>query len=189
MSPRRSSALTVLRLADRGRISSLSFNRRRTGLPPSESVSSWYPSWMCESRSCSVSVSFGRRLAVFFFTLFTSIGAEVSFPILPVEAPGKRLGSKPHTAATAETTDDSRANRRVSGWQPRGRQRSAASCPALRRCAPAARLLQWSDQRPSDTISNRRAQRSIRSDIRYCSVLSDWSPASRPARADSSELI
>jgi hypothetical protein len=63
MSPRRSIALMVLRLADRGRISSLSFNRRRTGLPPSESVSSWYPSWRCESSSCSASVSFGRRLA------------------------------------------------------------------------------------------------------------------------------
>jgi hypothetical protein len=66
MSPRCSIALMVLRLADRGRSSSLSFNRRRTGLPPSESVSSWYPSWMCESRSCSVSVSFGRRPVGFF---------------------------------------------------------------------------------------------------------------------------
>jgi hypothetical protein len=37
-------ALMVLRLADRGRISSFSFNRRRIGLPPSESVSSRYPS-------------------------------------------------------------------------------------------------------------------------------------------------
>jgi hypothetical protein len=67
MSPRCSIALMVLRLAERGRISSSSFNRRSTGLPPSESVSSWNPSWMCESRSCSVSVSFGRRLAAFFF--------------------------------------------------------------------------------------------------------------------------
>ena len=67
--PRGSIALMVLRLADRGRISSLSFNRRRTGLPPSGSVSSWYPSWMCASRSCSVSVSFGRRLAAFFYAI------------------------------------------------------------------------------------------------------------------------
>src|ERR1700691_6558217 len=69
MSPRRSIALMVLRLADSGRISSLSFNRRRTGLPPSEAVSSWYPSWMCESRSCSVSVSLDGRLAAFFFAI------------------------------------------------------------------------------------------------------------------------
>ncbi|MGC1475128.1 MAG: hypothetical protein WA804_04740, partial [Terriglobales bacterium] len=41
MSPRRSIALMELRLADGGRISSLSFNRRRIGLPPSKSVSSW----------------------------------------------------------------------------------------------------------------------------------------------------
>ena len=33
VSPRCSIALIVFRLADRGRISSLSFNRRRTGLP------------------------------------------------------------------------------------------------------------------------------------------------------------
>jgi hypothetical protein len=32
-------------------------------LPPSESVSSWYPSCMCDRRSCSTSVSFGRGLA------------------------------------------------------------------------------------------------------------------------------
>src|ERR1039457_7481807 len=69
MSPRRSIALMVLRLADRGRISSLFFKRRRTGLPRSESVSSWYPSWMCESRACSVSVSFGETLGVFFFAM------------------------------------------------------------------------------------------------------------------------
>src|ERR1043166_1199871 len=66
MSPCCSSALMVLRLADRGRICSLSFNRLRTGLPPSESVSSWYPSRMCDRRSCSVSVSFGGGLAAFF---------------------------------------------------------------------------------------------------------------------------
>jgi hypothetical protein len=36
MSPRCSIALIVLRLADRGRTPSSSFDRRRTGLPPSE---------------------------------------------------------------------------------------------------------------------------------------------------------
>ena len=77
MSPRCSNALMVLRLADSGRISSLSFNRRRTGLPPSESVSSWYPSWMCESRSCSVSVSFGETLGVFFFAILHVHSREV----------------------------------------------------------------------------------------------------------------
>jgi hypothetical protein len=57
MSPRRSMALTVLRVADRGRKSSLFFNLRRTGLTASKSVSSWYPSSMCESKSCSVSTA------------------------------------------------------------------------------------------------------------------------------------
>jgi hypothetical protein len=66
-----------------GPIPSLSFNRRRTGLPPGESVSSWYPSWMCDRRSCSTSVSFGRSLADFFFTISSRLlaGALVlSFP-------------------------------------------------------------------------------------------------------------
>ena len=47
----------------------LSFDRRRTGLLPSESVSSSYPSWICDRRSCSTSVSFGGRLAAFFFAI------------------------------------------------------------------------------------------------------------------------
>jgi hypothetical protein len=44
ISPCFSIALMVLRFADGGRTCSLSFIRRSTGLPPSESVSSWYPS-------------------------------------------------------------------------------------------------------------------------------------------------
>jgi hypothetical protein len=44
MSPRCSIALMVLRLADRGRISSSSFNRRRIGLPPSVSIGEVRPS-------------------------------------------------------------------------------------------------------------------------------------------------
>jgi hypothetical protein len=103
MSPRCSVALMVLRLADRGRISSLSFNRRRTGLAPSESVSSWYPFWMCESRSCSVSVSFGRRPAGFFFAIFYVHRRRVSSPPRPVGALGTRLGNRRHIAARAET--------------------------------------------------------------------------------------
>jgi hypothetical protein len=41
--PRSSRAFTVLRLADAGRTTSSSFKRRKTGSPPSESVSSLYP--------------------------------------------------------------------------------------------------------------------------------------------------
>jgi hypothetical protein len=69
--------LEVLRLAERGRISSLSFKYRRTGLPPSESVSSWYPCWMCENRSRSVLVSFGRGLAAFFFAISHVLSQKV----------------------------------------------------------------------------------------------------------------
>jgi hypothetical protein len=39
-------------------------------LPKSESVSSWCPSWMCESRSCSMSESLGGTLAAFFFAIY-----------------------------------------------------------------------------------------------------------------------
>src|SRR6266498_3171972 len=67
--PRSSRAFTVLRLADAGRITSSSFKRRKTGLPPSESVSSWYPCSMCQTRSCSVSVSLGRSAPAFFFAV------------------------------------------------------------------------------------------------------------------------
>src|SRR5579864_1952667 len=121
MSPRCSSALIVLRLADRGRISSLSFDRRRTGLLPSESVSSWYPSWMCDRRSCSTSVSFGGRLAVFFFAIFHSIRDEVSCPIPLIEALGTRFGSTRHTAARAGTKGCARAFRHAFDWQQRCR--------------------------------------------------------------------
>jgi len=149
MSPRRSIPLIVLRLADRGRISSLSFNRRRTGLPPSESVSSSYPSWMCESKSCSASVSFGGRLAAFFFAILHVHLRRSSSPIPLFEAVGTRLGNRRHTAATAETTGCWRACHRAFHSQPRGRLRSAVSCRAPRRCAPAARFQQCSVLRPS----------------------------------------
>ena len=58
-------ALTVLAFADKGRINSPSFDLRRTGFLPSESVSSWYPSWICDSRSCSVSVYFRQETSSF----------------------------------------------------------------------------------------------------------------------------
>src|ERR1035438_3776189 len=130
MSPRCSIALTVLRLADRGRISSLSFTRRRTGLPPSESVSSWYPSWMCESRSCSISVSFGGRLAVFFFAISHVHSREVS-PSRPVEPLETLLGNKSHTAATTETTGYAPAFHRAFDWQQRCGLRSVAEYPVF----------------------------------------------------------
>jgi hypothetical protein len=41
---------------------------------------SWYPSLMCESRSCSVSVSFGARSAVFFFAILSSSDAMIYDP-------------------------------------------------------------------------------------------------------------
>jgi len=91
MSPRRSIALIVLRLAPRGRISSLSFSRRRTGLQPSESVSSWYPSWMCESRSCSVSVSFCPRSAAFFFTIYHAHSPEGQLSVSPNRRTGRSV--------------------------------------------------------------------------------------------------
>src|SRR6266513_1633220 len=67
--PRFSRAFTVLRLADAGRTPSSSFKRRKTGSPPSESVSSWYPCSMCQIKSCSASVSFGRTTAACFFAI------------------------------------------------------------------------------------------------------------------------
>src|SRR5437899_938835 len=44
---------------------------------------SWYTSWLCDRRSCSTLVSFGRSLADFFFTISSRLlaGALVlSFP-------------------------------------------------------------------------------------------------------------
>lgn len=68
--PRSCSAFIVLQLAEAGRITSLlSFNCRKTGLPPSESVSSCYPCCRCDSRSGSASVSFGSTLLAFFFAM------------------------------------------------------------------------------------------------------------------------
>jgi hypothetical protein len=57
-------------------------------------------------------------------------------------------GSKPHTAAKAETTGFARACRRAFDSQPRGRSRSAVCCLARRRCALATRFRKWSVQRP-----------------------------------------
>lgn len=74
-------------------------------------------------------------------------------------------GSKHRTAAKAETTGCARASHRAFDSQRRGRSRSAVWCPARRRCALATRFRQWSVQRPSLTISNRRAGRSIRNGI------------------------
>jgi hypothetical protein len=74
-------------------------------------------------------------------------------------------GSKRRTAARAETTGCARASRRAFDSQPRGRSHSAVWCPARRRCALATRFRRWSVQRPSVTISNRKAQRSIRRGI------------------------
>src|ERR1019366_1116240 len=123
MIPRCSSALIVLRLADRGRTSSLSFKRRRIGLPPSESVSSWYPSWMFESRSCSISVSIGRRLAAFFFATSHVHSQKFSSPFRVVEALEILFGSKLHTFAKAETKGYVRASRRAADLQQRCRLR------------------------------------------------------------------
>ena len=75
-----------------------------------------------------------------------------SSPILLVEAQGIRLGNRCHTAATAETTGYWLVAHHAANSQPRGRLRSAVSCPAPRRCAPAARFQQCSVQRPSVTI-------------------------------------
>jgi hypothetical protein len=74
-------------------------------------------------------------------------------------------GSKFHTTAKAETTGCQRATRRAVDSQPRGHSRSSVWCPGRRRCAPATRFRQWSSRRPSLTLSNRNAGRSIRSYI------------------------
>jgi hypothetical protein len=74
--------------------------------------------------------------------------AGSSSPIPLVEALGTRLGNRRHTAATAETKDYARASRRAVDLQPRDRSCSAVSCPAQRKCAPAARFQQWFFRRP-----------------------------------------
>jgi hypothetical protein len=71
-------------------------------------------------------------------------------------------GSKFHTTAKAETTGCQRATRRAVDSQPRGHSRSLACCRGRRTCAPATRFRQWSSRRPSLTLSNRKAGRSIR---------------------------
>lgn len=154
MSPRRSIALMVLRLADRGRISSLSFNRRRTGLPPSESVFNWYPSWMCETRSCSVSVSFGGSLAVFFFAILHADLRRSSSQFPPVGLREIEVGNTRRNAATTGTKGYAPAFHRASDWQPRGRLRSAVGRRVLQTCAPTTGFRQWSARHPSVTISN-----------------------------------
>ena len=88
-----------------------------------------------------------------------------SSPFHPVRALGTRFGNRRHSAAKAETKDCELASHRAFDSQPRGRLRSAVSYRAPRRCAPAARFQQCSVQRPSVTISNRTAGRSIRSGI------------------------
>ena len=136
--------------------------QRRTGLPPSESVSSWYPSWMCESRSCSVSVSFDERLAAFFFAIlhvhygglilyvaksyyweFGAAANSISLPKAKPPAIGLLLivpSIRSRDVATA----------------------LVARCPARRGCALTTRFRQWSVQLPSMTISTRTAVTSIR---------------------------
>src|SRR6266571_3602168 len=87
--PRSSRAFTVLRLADAGRISSPSFNRRRTGLPPRESVSSWYPCSMCQIKSCSASVSFGRTAPAFFLAIVPPPNARKKILVRLVRRSGR----------------------------------------------------------------------------------------------------
>src|SRR5262249_27226224 len=67
--PRCSNAFTVLAFASGGRSISLSLRRRKTGLPPSESVSSWYPFSIWVRRSCSLPVSLAVGIATFFFAI------------------------------------------------------------------------------------------------------------------------
>ena len=78
---------------------------------------------------------------------------------------GTQVGNECRTAARAETKGYARAYRRAFDSQPRDHSGSAVGCPARRKCALAARFQQWSVQRPSVTISNRNAGRSIRSGI------------------------
>ena len=58
-------------------------------------------------------------------------------------------GSKPHTAAKAETTGYAPASRRAVDSPPKCRWRSAVGCPVPRRRALATRSRQWSFRRPS----------------------------------------
>jgi hypothetical protein len=67
-------------------------------------------------------------------------------------------GSKPHTAAKAETTGFARACRRAFDSQPRGRSRSAVWCLARRRCALATRFRKWSVQRPFQYLTDQHAK-------------------------------
>src|SRR5206468_7265159 len=71
--PRSSRAFTVLRLADAGRTTSSSFKRRKTGSPPSESVSSWYPCSMCQIKSCSA----GKLSNEIFVTTPDDVGLNI----------------------------------------------------------------------------------------------------------------
>ena len=61
---------------------------------------------------------------------------------------GKALNFYSLLVAKTETKGYARAFRRAADSLPRYRSGSAASCPALRRCAPVARFPQWSG-RPS----------------------------------------
>ena len=85
------------------------------------------PSWMCDRRSCSPSVSFAETLAApaaFFFAIFhvhSRGGLALRFAL--VEALGTRFGSRPHTVAKAETTGCAQAFRRAFDWQQRCRLR------------------------------------------------------------------
>jgi hypothetical protein len=78
-------------------------------------------------------------------------GVPVSHPILSAsfhippnmgKTSNALSGSKPHSAAKAETTGYARACRRAFDSQPRGRSQSAVWCPARRRRALDARFRQ-----------------------------------------------
>jgi hypothetical protein len=111
--------------------------------------------------------------------------AEASFRCRLAGVWATRFGNRRHSAARGETTGCWPASRRASDSQPRGRSHSAVWCPARRRCALATRFRQWSVQRPSTTISNRKAQRSIRSrrdrdrSCPNCSGFATQQPAAR----------
>ena len=115
----------VLRLADRGRISSLSFNRRRTRVA-AERISFKL-----------VSVLDVRQEVLFDLREFRSAGdwqfssspfsrpfaMRLALRFRPVEALGTRFGSRRHTVAKAETTGYVRAFRRAFDSQQRCRLR------------------------------------------------------------------
>jgi len=88
----------------------------------------------------------------------------IGFPGVPqgMHSDALTSGSKRRTAAKAETRGCARASRRAFDSQPRGRSHSAVWRPARRRCALATRCRQSSVRRPSVTISNKKALRSIR---------------------------